>query len=199
MMSPFIAVTGGIGCGKSVVCRILSEKGFQVYDCDSRAKTLVDTSPEIIENIASGICPEAVRNNNGSLVLDRRRLAQDVFSDPEKLTRLNALVHGAVIEDIKLWYETNADGTSPLFVETAILYQSGLDKVVDIVWEVAAPVELRLQRACLRDGATSQAIAARIRAQQITVRRPHPRVFKLTNDDITPLLPQINHLLADLK
>lgn len=201
MMSgvPVIAVTGGIGSGKSVVCRVLAAKGFRVYDCDSRAKKIVDTSACILERIGREICPEAIVACGGRITLDRRRLAEAVFSDPDRLDRLNALVHGAVIDDIRQWSARHADERKPLFVETAILYQSNLDKIVDGVWEVVAPKSLRLQRACARDNAGASEIEARMAVQNTEAGRRHEHVAVILNDGREAVLPQINRLLAGME
>ena len=144
-MARTIAITGGIGSGKSVVCRILATLGLKVYDCDSRAKILMDKDPEIHRRLSEEISPETVSGG----IIDRPRLAEIVFSDAEKLSRLNAIVHHRVLEDIEQWKETNA-GEKVLFIETAILLESNLHHRVDAVWLVEATEDTRLRRACLR-------------------------------------------------
>lgn len=194
MMPRLIAVTGGIGSGKSVICRMLTEKGLYVYDCDSQAKRIVDSDKSIIAAIGNEVCRPAVRADG---TLDRKTLAEAVFSNPDKLASLNNIVHGAVIDDIKSWRDSRIDAPH-LFVETAILYQSNLDKIVDQVWEVTAPEEIRIMRACRRDNAEAVAVRARIEAQKIYVGTPHPDIHVIINDNITPVLPQVNSLLARL-
>lgn len=192
-MTPrLIAVTGGIGSGKSVVCRILAAKGYKVYDCDSEAKRIMDSAPRIISAIGERVCHEAVRPDG---TLDRKILAAAVFSDPARLAALNSIVHGAVIDDIKAWCATHT-GADRLFVETAILYQSNLDRLVDEVWEVTAPEKVRVARACRRDNADANAVRARVEAQKIYVETPHPDIHYIINDDTAPVLPQVNSLLA---
>lgn len=194
-MTPrLIAIAGGIGSGKSVVCRILATKGYKVYDCDSEAKRIMDSAPRIISAIGERVCHEAVRPDG---TLDRKILAAAVFSDPARLAALNSIVHGAVIDDIKAWCATHT-GADRLFVETAILYQSNLDRLVDEVWEVTAPEEVRVARACRRDNADAGAVRARVEAQKIYVETPHPDIHYIINDDTTPVLPQVNSLLARL-
>lgn len=129
-----IAICGGIGSGKSVVCRIVAAMGHEVYDCDSRAKEIMDCSAEIKNAIACRVHREAIAPDGS---IDRRRLGEIVFSDAEALARLNSIVHAAVREDLALWAARRPGKL--LFVETAILYQSGLDAMVDEVWDVEAP------------------------------------------------------------
>ena len=116
-----IAVTGGIGAGKSVVCRVLRAMGYPVFDCDSEAKALMDADCDIKRRIAIEIDESAVCGGS----IDRRRLAEIVFADAEKLEILNSIVHGAVRQRIAEWAQTLAGRL--LFVETAILFQSGLN------------------------------------------------------------------------
>lgn len=189
-MKKLIGITGGIGSGKSVVCRIVKNMGYPVYDCDRKAKELMDGSDEIKQQIAKEICREAIKDGK----IDRPQLSAVVFSDQEKLAALNRVVHGAVKADIRRWAEEHGC-EAKLFVETAILYQCGLDKEMDEVWEVEAPESLRVSRAQLRDNATTEQIQRRIAAQQYCGER-HPRSFTIVNDGLRPLLPQVEQLLA---
>lgn len=203
-----IVVAGGIGCGKSVVCSILSAMGYAVYDCDSRAKTIMNESRDIIDRIAEDICREAViEDDRKQRVIDRKRLAKEVFNDVGKLKKLNRLVHHAVEADILLWRDTIADRGymhDTVFVETALLKQSGLDQIADTVWEVSAPMEIRVQRAMMRDKCDRAAIEARIKSQEITaieaentsVQTTAAPTWLINNDGQAPLLPQINRLLT---
>lgn len=186
------AVTGGIGSGKSVVCRMLRVMGYEVYDCDSRAKSLVDGDRSLQRRIMEEVCREAVDISSG--VIDRRLLGEIVFNDVSKLAVLNSIVHSAVRSDIKRWHSSHAGKI--LFIETAILYQSGLDLMVDAVWEVCAPQELRKSRVMGRDALSEGEIAARMRSQDsYACERRHARITRLVNDGINPLLPQVSDAL----
>ena len=181
-----IALTGGIGAGKSVVAQVLRAMGFPVYDCDLEARLLMDTSPLIQRRIAAEVCPEAISGAG----IDRRRLSAAVFSDPRKLQALNAIVHRAVREHFGEWVSRQC---RPLvFVETAILYESGLDRAVDSVWEVAAPEQVRVERVMARSGLTAGEVRSRIAAQRPSA---DPRHRLLDNSPDRPLLPQILSLL----
>lgn len=194
-MTPLIAITGGIGSGKSAVCRCLSAWGLKVYDCDSRARRLMDSDPAIHRRLCEEISPDTVKNG----IIDRPRLAEIVFSDPSKLARLNAITHRRVTEDLRRWRETNSSSSPVLFVETAILLESRLHDEVDQIWLVDAPEETRLARACLRDSATPDQIMARMRRQR-RVRHEDVSVplHTIDNSGNTPLLPRLTELLADL-
>ncbi len=184
------AITGGIGSGKSVVSRILRILGYPVYDCDSRARTIMDADIEIQRRIADEVCREAISESG----IDRRRLASAVFADRLMLERLNSIVHNAVKEDLKLWA---ASQKRQPFVETAILYESGIDRMVDKVWNVYAPREIRLSRGMTRDNACADGVEARIAAQEaFRPDRIHPRTFTIINDGVHPVIPQILKLIA---
>lgn len=201
--SKLIAVTGGIGSGKSVVSRILRVMGYEVYDCDSRAKRLMDESNRIKRRIAEEVCAEAiVVDASGDMIIDRKRLADAVFSDADKLRQLNGIVHGAVKEDIATWHATASKRQQILFVETAILYTAGMDKMVDGVWMVEAPMHIRLKRAMSRDNASRDAVAARIEKQHgeelLAQSASHRSTSIIINDGMLPLLPQVEALLGKL-
>lgn len=185
-----VAIVGGIGAGKSVVSRILAALGYDVYDCDSRARLIMDSHAGIKREIAEKISPEAVGADQR---IDRAVLSQIVFSNPEKLELLNSIVHTWVKRDLADWAEQL---DAPLaFVETAILYQSGLDRMVDEVWEVTAPDELRISRVMSRNNLSRQQVCERIQAQSYQPTRRHPVIKEISNDGMHSLLIQINMLL----
>lgn len=190
-MARIIAVTGGIGSGKSVVSEILRVCGHEVYDCDSEARRLMDCSTEIHRRIADEISPSCVAGG----VIDRAALSEIVFAEADKLGRLNDIVHSHVRADIARRAASLADD-AVLFVETAILYESRLDRMADEVWQVDAPEELRIERVMRRSGLSEAQVRARIEAQRRTVPgRPHARVHIIINDGFTPVLPRIEELL----
>ncbi len=187
------AITGGIGSGKSIVAQILTRLGYLVYDCDSRAKQLMDTDPTIAQAIAERISPDAVWPD---LRIDRKVLSRIVFNDPLKLDILNSIVHHHVRDDIARWAAINANEPR-LWVETAILYESSIDKMVQSVWLVTAPLEQRISRVMRRNGCSRREVEERIEAQSRQAHTPHPCIHAIVNDGgTTPLLPQIEHLLS---
>lgn len=186
-MKRLTAITGGIGSGKSVVSRILEAKGWPVYDCDARAKAIMDSDAAIHRRLTAEIHPLAVVDG----VIDRRLIASVVFADPEALGRLNAIVHRAVTADLLAW----AAERPVAFVETAILYESGLRAHVTDVWEVTAPAELRIERVMARSGLERSEVERRM-AAQAAPSLPDHRV--IVNDGRSPLLPQVERLLVEL-
>ncbi|MBD5233370.1 MAG: dephospho-CoA kinase [Bacteroidales bacterium] len=190
---PVIAITGGIGSGKSVVSRILAAMGYPVYDCDSRAKALMDADEAIKRRLIEEISETTVDADG---VIHRRELSRIVFADALMLERLNAIVHAAVRADLLAW--TESLGERLCFVETAILYQSGLNRIVDEEWEVTAPTDIRIARVMKRNSCTRAQVEARIASQayDIPENEPRPRRTVVVNDGITPLLPRIVSLLG---
>lgn len=154
-----VGICGGIGGGKSTVCALLAEKGVPVYDSDSRAKALMNTSPEIVDAVKAAFGGQSYRDG----MLDRAYLAAKVFGDEVALARLDAIVHPAVRRDFEEWAaEQQADY---VVLESAILFESGFDACVDASVAVLAPHPLRLERAMQRDGAVRERILERMAAQ----------------------------------
>ena len=188
-----IAINGGIGSGKSVVSRIVTAMGYPVYDCDARARQLMDSSDEIKAAISADIHRACIKDG----LIDRAMLASIVFEDKEKLAILNSIVHGAVREHFASWAE-NQPGTV-CFVETAILYQSGMDTMVDEVWTVDAPLDLRIERVMKRNGLSREVVMSRMTSQDFyTPANPLTLVRLIINDADTPLLPRIEQLTSTL-
>ncbi len=154
-----VGICGGIGGGKSTVCSLLAEKGAPVYDSDSRAKALMNTSPEIADAVKAAFGERSYRDG----VLDRAYLAERVFGDRSALARLDAIVHPAVRRDFEAWAARQQ--ADYVVLESAILFESGFDACVDASVAVLAPHSLRLERAMKRDGAVRERILERMAAQ----------------------------------
>lgn len=190
-MNTLVGITGGIGAGKSVVSRILTSMGYEVYDSDTKARFIMDNSETIKERLATLFGEDIIADGT----IDRKKLGEIVFSDNNKLELLNRLVHRAVIDDVLNWREQFEDGT--VFIETAILYQSGLDRIVDTVWLITAPHQIRIERVMARNGLSANEVERRIAAQNFSPERQHPRIETIVNDGMTPLLPQVMECLGN--
>lgn len=194
-----VAVGGGIGSGKSVVCRILRILGHEVYDCDSRAREIMDCNNDIIDAIKLNVCPEAiVEVEPQKRKINRRILADAVFSDQRKLRMLNSIVHSAVISDTYCWSAEmkRRNARKPIFVESAIIVESGLDNIVTEIWEVESPESVRYERINRRDRLDGAQIQQRIEAQRNNLSAANAPIRKIVNDNTTALLPQIFTLLS---
>ena len=177
-----LAVTGGIGSGKSLVCRFLEERGFPVYDSDSRTKALYDTDRELLQRIREKLSP--YRSVDGPAAdnfllqedgrLDRSLLSSIVFRGPrcrEALAALESVVHPAVLRDFETWKTSGEVVGAALYgtvvMESAIILDKPLFRqAADRVLLVDAPEEIRLRRAAARDGVPVEHIASRICLQQ---------------------------------
>lgn len=189
-----IGITGGIGAGKSVVSRVLRCKGFTVYDCDSEARRLMEESDELKRDIACRLGGECLTPDGR---LHRQAIASRIFGDDGHRRWLNSRVHAMVREDIAARAASHSDGT--LFVESAIMRTSGLDLMCDAIWLVDAPTDLRLERACRRDGSDREAVLARMKSQASEFEDfACSSVATIENDGVTPLLPCIEELLEGL-
>lgn len=188
-MAELIAITGGIGCGKSIVSLILKEMGYEVYDCDWKAKYLMDNSPTIKDCLKSTFGNDIIIDGT----INRVKLANIVFNNKEKLVKLNNIVHSSVKEDLISWKLENSHNKL-LFVETAILYQSGLDSIVDEVWEVNAPLEIRIERVMKRNNISRQDVLSRIESQKYEILTQADYI--ITNDDKVAILPQLVTILG---
>lgn len=154
-----VAVTGGIGSGKSTVCRLFAGLGVPVYDSDLRARELMNEDRELRTRISAAFGPDSYRDGT----LDRRYLAESVFGDPQRLAQLDAIVHPAVFADFERWVSEQSGDY--VVLECAILFESGMDRCVDRVVAVVAPESLRVERASRRDGVSADRIRRRMAAQ----------------------------------
>jgi dephospho-CoA kinase len=184
-----IGITGGIGSGKSLVCRIFSCFGIPVYDADRRAKALMTTD---------GILISQIRKEFGDLSYDeegnlnRTFLASTVFPNAEKLDRLNSLVHPRVGEDYNNWYKSAAAQAPYVLKEAALLFESGSFSKLDKVIVVFAPVELRVKRVLMRDPhRTADQVRDIIKRQWPSEQIMKRADFIVTNDESELLIPQI--------
>lgn len=141
-----VGITGGIGTGKSLICRMFACLGTPVYDADSRAKALVNESVKLQESITQLLGNEAYADGQ----YNRSFVAREVFSNPEKLSQLNALIHPAVAEDFARWVKAHQNAPY-LLKEAALLIESGSYKGLDTVVLVEAPERVRIERVLMRD------------------------------------------------
>ena len=183
-----VAITGGIGSGKSKVVELLAQRGVAAYDSDSRAKALMASSAELRTKIIECFGSEAYDGE----VLNRRYLAERVFNDKEALAKLNAIVHPAVMADFEQWAEEQEGNY--VVMESAILFEAGLEGSFDATVSVMAPEELRLERAMRRDGATEEQIRERMRNQLSDEERCDRSTFAIVNIELDDLEEDVEQL-----
>ena len=183
-----VGITGGIGSGKSTVCRMLAERGVALYDADSRAKELMATSEALRKMLIDNFGAETF-NAEG---LNRAYLAGRVFNDAEQLRLLNSIVHPAVIADFEAWAEAQ-EGNYVVF-ESAILFEAGLEDRVDVVVAVMAPESLRVERVMARDGHSRDQVMARINNQMSDDERSDRSKYSIVNIDVEDLEEDVEQL-----
>ena len=183
-----VGITGGIGSGKSTVCRMLAERGVALYDADSRAKELMSTSESLRRALIENFGAETFTAEG----LNRQYLAERVFNDAEQLRLLNSLVHPAVITDFEAWAEEQNGGY--VVFESAILFEAGLENRVDVVVAVMAPESLRVERVMARDGHSKEQVMARIKNQMSDDERSNRSKYSIVNIDVEELEEDVEQL-----
>ncbi len=185
-----VGITGGIGAGKSVVSNFFSVLGVPVYNADDRGKRILANDPIVIDFIRQQFGEEAIKDGKP----DTRFLASQVFSNAEKLQKLNSVIHPRVAEDYEQWLRTHA---AALYIvrEAAIMYESGSDKTVDKMIVVYAPQDLRVKRVLQRDPHRTEADVLNIISKQLSdeekIKRAH---YVIHNDEKTLIIPQLLEL-----
>lgn len=188
-----VGITGGIGSGKSVVSKILRELGYPVYDTDLEARRLMQESL-VLRNALQNLFGKETYREDG--LLNRPYLASVIFKNPEALQRMNCLVHPVVRNDFEEWSLRQQNPV--VFVESAILQESGFDKLLDQIWVVSAPDKLRIERVINRDGTSAEQIRARMNAQLSQDEKERSADLILHNDGCEPLLPQLQKAISAL-
>jgi dephospho-CoA kinase len=186
-----IGLTGGIGCGKSVVSRLLETMGVPVYNADNEAKRITSSNNEIRQQLIRLLGEDVFVNGE----LNKALLAAYLFSDPEHAKIVNGIIHPKVKDDFVRWASRHND-CPVIAIESAILIEAGFSDVVDKIVMVYAPLELRLERLALRDSTSSkEQILKRIQSQMDDEDKKSLAHFVVVNDEKTPVIPQIIELL----
>ena len=180
-----IGITGGIGSGKSYVCNLLQQQGYAVYDCDSAAKRRINTSPEIRQGLTKLIGPNTYLDDGR---LNKGAVAEFLLASEDNAHAIDHIVHPAVFDDfVKSGME---------WMESAIIFESGIYRLVDRVIVVTAPEEVRIQRVMQRDGISREKVKEWMGRQlpQEVVRLLAN--FEIVNDGETDLNKQLNNIIT---
>ena len=189
-----IAITGGIGSGKSYVSALLQKQGIPIYNADDEAKRLMLGDEGIREGLMGLLGNEVYTGGN----LNKPLLASYLFADAENAARINSIVHPRVRADFSQWLLSH-ENEEIVGLECAILYESGFDDMTDFVVMVYAPESLRIERAMKRDGATRQQVKARIDAQMSDEEKCEKAHFIIYNDGSDSLDEQLTELIKQFK
>lgn len=179
-------ITGGIGSGKSYVCKRLQTKGIEVYDCDAAAKRLIRTSADIRRQLTALIGDEAYDGNR----LNKAVVARFLLESETNAKAIDAIVHPAVFRDFE---ESGID-----WMESAILYESGISRLVDKVVAVVAPEEVRIQRVMQRDGITREKVQQWMQRQWPQEEVMRRADYIIVNDGVADVDQQIEELLKTI-
>lgn len=188
-MKPLLAVTGGIGSGKSYVVKIFSALGAPVYDADSRTKELYGENRELLSSLVSLLGNGILKNG----VLDRGCMAEKIFNDSGLLKKTEEIVYPFVLDDLEKWRAAHEDDDAAfLIMESAVYLEKEILKgVADKVLTISCPAEIRISRAMKRSGISREKVEERIRNQRTDAFRESLADFAMLSDFKHPLLPQV--------
>ena len=186
-------ITGGIGSGKSYVCRLLQKRGYEVYDCDNAAKRLIRTSPEIRRDLTDLIGSDTYFEEGGGrkdkkYILNKKAVAEFLLASEENAHAIDRIVHPTVFQD---FIESGME-----WMESAIIFESGIYRLVDRIIVVTAPEEVRIQRVMQRDGISREKVLewmGRQLPQDIVRERAD---YEIINDGEADLDRQLDSLLG---
>ena len=173
-----VGITGGIGSGKSYVCQLLKARGIEVYDCDQAAKRIIRTSEKVRQQLLQLI---------GSL--EKTDIARFLLESEANAKKIDAIVHPAVFRDF--------EESGYQWMESAILYESGANKLVDRVIVVTAPEEVRIQRVMQRDSITREKALQWMQRQWPQSELLRRADYEIINDGHTDLNERLNKILND--
>lgn len=180
-----VGLTGGMGSGKTTVARIFQVMGIPVFYADAEAKKLMEEDLVLRENIINALGTESYTGSQPN----RKYMAQQVFSDPEKLTILNSLIHPAIIAQAEKWMKCQS---SPFAIkEAAILFESNSHKKLDFVIGVESPEDLRISRSIERDNLSKDQVKSRMARQMSQVEKMKLCDFVIINDERHSLIEQV--------
>lgn len=186
-----IGITGGIGSGKTTVCKIFEELGIPVFYADTVAKEIMITDPVLREGIINTFGSDSY---DFSGKLNNKYIARLVFNDQQELAKLNALVHPAVFRAFDSWEDTIAADVPYTLKEAALLFESGSYKMCDKNILVTAPADVKIARVIARDAVTREQVEARMDKQLHDNEKKKMADFLITNDESMPVILQVLEL-----
>ncbi len=184
-----LGITGGIGSGKTSVCKVFNVLGIPSFSADTEAKLIMENDASIITNLNS----IAGKDLYSGGILDRMELANLIFNDNSLLVKVNSLIHPIVLERFGEWVKIQ--NSQYVILEAAIMFESGADKCVDRVATVVAPVEERVNRVINRNSLSREQVLERIRNQMdddVMIKLSHYVIHNSENDMIIPAILKIH-------
>ncbi|MDD6154412.1 MAG: dephospho-CoA kinase [Eubacteriales bacterium] len=194
-----IGITGGIGCGKSAVSEYIAAKGYYVIDADAISHELTKPGSETVDALEEAFGSEIIDKSGLLPALDRKKMADIVFHDPEKKERLESIVTERVIAEVRrrIARKKTDDRCKVVFLDAPTLFETGAEVLCDSVWVVTADMAVRLARIADRDGASEADARARM-ANQMSEEQKCKRadVVIENNGTMDELQAEIDKLLA---
>lgn len=190
-----VGITGGIGSGKTYICKLLELMNFSVFYSDIEAKKIQDTN-EYVRTKLTELFGEETYTDKG---LNRKFLAEIIFGNPTAKKQLEEIIHPKVAEAFSSWCNEKSNTDERIvFIESAILYESGFDKMVDKVIMVYADEETRIERSMRRDGADRKAIEERIKNQSSDKDKCLKADFVILNNPGEQVNKQLLNIIKEL-
>ena len=180
-----IGIAGSIGSGKSYVSQKIRDFGYEVYDCDNAAKRLINTSPDIRQKLTALIGPDTYTAEG---LLNKRVVADFLLASEANGRAINDIVHPAVFRDF--------EESGMLFMESAIMYESGIYKLVDRVLAVVAPKEVRIQRVMARDNISREKVLEWMDRQMPQKELIHKADYVIVNDGQAEIDKQLKKIIV---
>ena len=183
-----VGITGGIGSGKTTVCKVFEVLGIPVFYADTVAKEIMCKDLLLVEGIKSTFGKESYFDDGK---LNNKHIAGIVFNNEEELAKLNALVHPAVFRAFDAWEETIPANTPYTLKEAALLFESGSYKMCDTTILVTAPLEIKMKRVMLRDSVTAEQVKARMDKQLSDEEKSKMANHFIINDEQESIIAQV--------
>lgn len=193
-MTLAIGITGGIGSGKSTVCKVFKLLGVPVFEADLVAKNLINSNAEIRNGLIQHFGKDIYSSDNK---INRKMLASLIFNDDLLMENVNRLVHPAVRNEYLKWFKQQ--NSAYIIHEAAILFESGFYKMMDFTILVSAPEEIRINRVKGRDNIAPEMVKSRMLKQMPDEEKRKLADFELVNDNKKLLIPQIIEIDKNLK
>lgn len=190
-----VGVTGGIGSGKTHICKLLELMNFSVFYSDAEAKKIQNTNAYVRSKLTELYGEEAYTEEG----LNRKFIAEIIFNNPAAKKQLEEIIHPKVAEAFATWCEEKAGANEKIvFIESAILYESGFDKMVDKVIMVYADEDVRIERSMRRDGTDRAAIEERIKNQGSDKGKCRKADFVINNNPNDYINKQLLNIVKEL-
>ncbi|QPH39481.1 dephospho-CoA kinase [Pedobacter endophyticus] len=183
-----VGITGGIGSGKTTVCKVFEVLGIPVFYADTEAKNIMIGDAVLIDGIKSAFGNESYFADGK---LNNKHIAGIVFNNETELAKLNALVHPAVFRAFDAWEAVVNPNVPYTLKEAALLFESGSYKMCDTTILVTAPTELRLNRVIERDNVTAEQVKARMDKQFSDVEKEKLADHFVINDEQHGIIAQV--------